>query len=123
MTEYVDLEMTYTTYSQLCDAVREAAEYAESFSEMHDLVHLYDFLEDEYLRYRRKQNENYKKWEIHQELLKNNKAYYPLYFLSLKSILDDYEDKGLLEFKTSEEDKFHLICELIDAFKKKNLNK
>ena len=90
---------------------------------MQDLVHIYDFLEDEYLRNRTKKMENYKKWEMHQELLKNNKAYHPVYFLSLKSVLDDYEDKGLLEWKTSEEDKFHLICELMDAFKRKSLNK
>ena len=35
-----------------------------------------------------------------------------------KLVLDEYVDKKLLEWKISERDKFHLICELIDVFKK-----
>lgn len=50
MSNYVNLEMTYTTYSNLCDAVMEATTHAESFYEMQNLVHLFDFLESEYLR-------------------------------------------------------------------------
>ena len=36
----------------------------------------------------------------------------------MKEVFDDYEDRLLLEWNISEQDKFHLICELIDVFKK-----
>ena len=56
MAEYVNLEMTYTIYSELCDAIETATTHAESFWEIQDRVHLVDFLEEEYERDRRKRN-------------------------------------------------------------------
>ncbi len=56
MSENVNLEMTYTTYSNLCDAVEQAATNARDFDEIYELVHLFDFLEDEYNRDCARQN-------------------------------------------------------------------
>ena len=78
-----------------------------------------DFLEEEYERYRINQNQDYETWRIHEELLKKNEEYHPLCFIRLKGVLDDYENRGLLKWDISEQDKFHLICELIDALKNK----
>ena len=118
MSQYVNLEMSYGTYSELCDAVEEAATHAECFDEMHELVHLFDFLEEEYEKDRAKQNMDYKNWKLHEELFRNKELYHHEYFHSIESVFKDYEDNDLLEWKISERDKFHLICELIDVFKK-----
>ena len=48
MSQYVNLEMSYSTYSKLCDAVMEAAKQAEGFFEIQDMVHLFNFLEEEF---------------------------------------------------------------------------
>ena len=50
MSQQVNLEMSYTTYSNLCDAVEKAATHAEDFDDIQELVHLVDFLEEEYER-------------------------------------------------------------------------
>ena len=118
MSYYVNLEMNYTTYMRLCDAVEEAARHAEDFHEIYELVHLFDFLEDEYERDAGKQNKELRNWMKRQELFKNKEIYHGEYFHRLESVFDEYEEDELLEWKISEENKFHLICELIDVFKK-----
>ena len=118
MSQYVNLEMSYTTYSQLCDAVMEATKYAEDYSEIEELVHLFDFLEDEYERDLGKKNKDYKTWRLHEELFRDKKIYHHQYFHSVERIFDDYEENELLDLNISEQDKFHLICEIIDVFKK-----
>ena len=118
MSVSVNLEMTYTTYLNLCDAVENAATHAKEFDEIHELVHLVDFLEDEYLRDSAKRNMDLKTWKLHEELFKNKKIYHHEYFYDVEKVFEDYEDKELLNWDISESDKFHLICELIDVFKK-----
>lgn len=66
MSQYVNLEMSYNTYYKLCDAVEEATVHADGFYEIQDLVHLFDYLENEFERDREKQNENYKTWKLHE---------------------------------------------------------
>lgn len=118
MSQYVNLEMTYSTYSEICDAVERAATNAKDFDEISEWIHLSDFLEDEYERDRAKQNSDYKTWKLHEELFRNKEIYHHQYFHNVKSVFDDYDDRGLLEWDISEQDKFHLICDLIDVFKK-----
>lgn len=118
MSQWVNLEMTYTIYSKLCDAVMEATAHAEGFYEMRELVHLLDFLESEYQRDCEKQKLDCETWKVHEKLLLNHEIYHPIDFQHVKSVLDDYEDKNLFEWNISEQDKFHLICELIDVLKK-----
>lgn len=122
MSQYVNLEMSYYTYSNLCDAVMEATAHAEGFFEIQELVHLFDFLEEEYERDIQKRNENYKTWRLHEELFRNKETYHHQYFHAVKKVLDKYEDKELFEWNISEQEKFHLICELIDVFKNDSNN-
>lgn len=53
----INLDMTYTNYLMLCDAVIKAANHAERLYGMQELIHLVDFLENEYLRDCKKQKE------------------------------------------------------------------
>lgn len=120
MSQYVNLEMSYTTFQELCDAVEEAATHADGFYDIQELVHLVDFLEEEYERDRSNQNQDYETWKLHEELFRNKEIYHHEYFYKIEEIFDDYEDRELLEWNISEQDKFHLICELIDVFKKED---
>lgn len=116
MADNVNLEMTYTTYLNLCDAVENAATHCEKFDEIQELVHLVEYLEDEYNRDSVKKNRDLNTWLLHEELFKNKKLYHHEYFYNVEEVFDDYEDKNLLKWDISESDKFHLICELIDVF-------
>lgn len=118
MSQQVKLEMSYNTYSELCDAVENATEHAEGFYEIQELVHLWDFLEGEYERDRRKQNLDYETWRKHEELFRNKEIYHREYFYRVNNIFEDNIEIGLLEWNICEQDKFHLICEIIDVFKK-----
>ena len=122
MSQLVNLEMTYTTYSNLCDVVMEAPTHAEGFHDIQEMVHLLDFLESEYIRDFKKQKLNCETWKVHEKLLQNHKMYHPMEFQCVKSVLDEYENIKLLEWDISEQDKFHLICEFIDVFKNDDSN-
>lgn len=118
MGQYVNLEMSYSTYLELCLAVETAVTQAKDFEDIIELVHLFDFLEEEYERDRAKQNLDYKTWKLHEELFRNKESYHQEYFNRVKEVFDDYEEGELLKLNISEQDKFHLICDLIDVFKK-----
>ena len=118
MSHYVNLEMSYSTYSKICDAVESAATNANDFDEISEWIHLSDFLEEEYERDCAKQNSDYQTWKLYEKLFQNKEIYHHQYFHNVKSVFDDYEDRDLLEWNISQQDKFHLICELIDVFKK-----
>ena len=93
--------MTYTTYSQLCDAVMEATTHAEDFYEIQELVHLLDFLEEEYQRDLAKQNLDYETWKLHEELFRNKEIYHREYFFRVVEVFEDYIGRALLEWKIS----------------------
>jgi hypothetical protein len=113
--------MSHYTYQELCDAVERAAEHSKSFDDIRDLVHLVDFLEEEHERDDRKQNLDYQTWKLHEELFRNKEIYHHQYFYNVSRVFEDYEDRELLKWNISEQDKFHLICELIDVFEKEDL--
>ena len=121
MSEQVYLEMNYNTFLKLCDAVEKAAENTKNFDDIQEIVHLVDFLEDEYERDSRKQNLDYQTWKLHEELFRNKEIYHHHYFYNVSIVFEDYEDRESLKWNISEQDKFHLICELIDVFKKEDL--
>lgn len=59
MSHYVDLELNYTTYVEIVDNLRECVNHKESYWEIEDIVHLIDFLEEEYESDRNKQNREF----------------------------------------------------------------
>lgn len=118
MSQYVNMEMSYNTYLKLCDAVEKATEHTQDFYDIRELVHLADFLEEEYERNIRKENLDYKTWKLHEELFRNKEIYHHEYFYIVNDIFEDNIERGLLEWNISEQDKFHMICELIDVFEK-----
>ena len=71
---------------------------------------------------RKKQNRDYEIWRKHEELFRNKEVYHREYFNRVKAIFEDNIERGLLEWNISEQDKFHLICEIIDVFKKGDSN-
>ncbi len=117
MSQQVNLEMPYSTFLELCDAVENAATHADGFNQIQELVHLVDFLEDEYQRDCARQTIDYETWKLHEELFQNKEMHHHQYFYPVERVLEDYEDRNLLKWTISERDKFHLICELIDVFK------
>lgn len=75
MSQGANLEMTYTNYSKLCEAVMEAATHPKGFYNIQEMVHLLDFLESEYLRDCKKQKLNIDTWKVHEKLLRNHELY------------------------------------------------
>ena len=118
MSQYVNLEMNYTTFCELCDAVRTAAIHTEGYENIEDLVHLVDFLEEEYERDSNKQSLDYETWKLHEELFQNKEIYHHEYFYKVENVLDEYAKDSLYKWDIPEREKFHLICNLIDVFKK-----
>lgn len=118
MVQMVTLEMSYTTYLNLCDAVERVVKHAKDFTDIQIFVHVFDFLEEEYMRDLIKRNSYYETWRLHEEYFHAKETDFHKDFFDVKEIFDNYEDRNLLKWDISEQDKFHLICELIDLFKK-----
>ena len=118
MSYYVTLELSNNTYTNLIDWLTLWTPKAvENYNEMEELVHLVDFLEEEYQRDSGKQSKELKEWSERQKFFegdhKNPKYYFN--FDKVDKIFKEYEENCMLEWKISDQDKFHLICEIIDV--------
>lgn len=123
MSQYVTLEMNYSTYNNLLDwLILEASKNINSYDEMDELVHLVNFLEEEYERDCGRRNKEYHRWIEIESLFedKYEDAKYYLNYTKVDNILKEYEEDDSLEIKISDRDKFHMICEIIDALVKED---
>lgn len=118
MSHYVTLELSSNTYTNLIDWLTLWTPKAiENYNEMEELVHLVDLLEEEYQRDSTKQSKELKEWSERQKFFEgdyNNSRYY-FNFDKVDKIFKEYEENCMLEWKISNQDKFHLICEIIDT--------
>lgn len=124
MGHYVVLEMNYSTYNNMVDWLAyRASKDVKDYSDMYELVHLVDFLEEEYERDSAKQSKDTRRWMEHEEMFRDQdklKKKYYMNFGSIDSVFDDYEDRALLKWDICEQDRFHLICDIIDKLIKED---
>ena len=117
MTEYVNLEMTLSTYNKILDFLVLSAKYLDNYYTMSELVHLIDYIEDTYQKDKSKINSQFERTLKYDELFRTKELYHYKHFYNVEEILDKYINSENI----SEKNKFYLVCELID-FLKENKN-
>ena len=117
MTEYVNLEMSLTTYNKILDFLVLSAKYLDNYYTMSELVHLIDYIEDTYQKDKSKLDLQFKRTLKYDELFGIKELYHYKYFYKVEEILDKYINSEDI----SEKNKFYLVCELMD-FLKENKN-
>ena len=121
MSHYVTLEMSQYTFDNLHDAVTTAASHAECYSDIEELVHLADFLEEEYDRDSARQSRSIKRWMEQEELFRNHEhdVENVWTFHKIQSVLDEYVENGLMP-ELDSQNQFHLIYDIIDKITEKD---
>lgn len=112
MSTYYEILLSHNMFNSLLDAIETGVTHTDDFDEVYNLIHLYDYLEDEMEESRAKHNEQTKKYLEQQKLFIENKSDNIFEFHKIKAVLEDY-DLGL-----DAETEFHLICNLSEVFKK-----
>ena len=113
MTEFVNLELTSTTYNKILDFLVLGGRHLDNYYEMAELVHLIDYIEDSYHKDSSEKSKKLKRDMKYQEMFSDKELYHYKHFYNVEKILDYF----IPDNDISEEDKFYLVCALIDYLK------
>lgn len=111
MSTYYDISLSHRVFNEILEAIETATKVTGNFEEIYELVHLYDYLEEEMERSREKFNEETKRWIEQQELFNEKNFDAVFLFNKIKSVLREYE------IDLDAEDEFHLICDISEVLK------
>lgn len=127
---YVTLTMRIDMYGEIIDNLMLYSSYLDNYSDIEDIVHLIDFLGDEYEHDIEKQNQEYRKWQEYEELFNerfgdgefldddgniNEKGMYEYKnFNKVNKVLEDYKEGGTLDM-LDEKQQFFLVLDLINT--------
>lgn len=112
----ITLEMTTTTFSDIIWYIELAIKSQNDTSDIIDMVHTIDFLEEERMRSSSKDNEYFIRSMEMDKLFSGEKQMdidKMELFLKISSVLHDYYDNEIIE-KISPQDEFYFIYEIIE---------
>ena len=124
MTQYVNISMKIEDFDTIIQALMDKTVTEETFFEIHELVALIDFLQQEYEEDTNAQNFALKKWQEYEELYieyAKDKENIPdlIHFMRVRDILRKYMsgdvEEGLLDLKDPVT-MFALIREICEFF-------
>ena len=121
MSSYITLELSYYTFSNLIDFLEKVVQNTDNISELYDLVHLIDFLEEEKMRSEGRHSKETKRWFEQERLFRQEDVekdpQMVFLFSKISGVFDRYYEDELLPEMTPQ-DEFHLIYDIMDAIKK-----
>lgn len=110
MSCYIEVSMTCSMYENIIDYLTFYTEYLNNYSEIEDIVHTIDALEELRHEYSTKQNKEWKEYLERQKLFEDDITIDEKFlFDRIKKILNVY---GI---KENVETEFHIIMEIINA--------
>ena len=113
MSCWYELEMSCTMYSQIICYLESYAKHLKSYSDIEDIVHTIDALEDEKNNFLDKENDMYKESERIKKMFdKHNKTNSGLLYKTVKDILDEYD------IHLDSEYEFFLIIDILEKLNK-----
>ena len=115
MSCYIKVDITCSMYENIIDYLTFYTEYLNNYSEIEDIVHTIDALEELRYEYNTKQNKEWKKYLERQKLFEDDITIEKRFlFDRIKKILNT---NGI---KEDVETEFHIIMEIIDAMSEKD---
>ena len=133
MSQYVTLTMRTDTFDGLMNKLRLYCGYLDEYYEMEDIVHLIDYLYEEYFKSMEEQDREFKEWQEYEELflehfknedyldndgkINERGVYEYKNFNKVNKVLKDYQEGGILDILDSKQN-FFLVLDLLNAMNK-----
>ena len=130
MSQYVTLNLRIDLFDEIINGLREYSTQLDNYYDMESVVHLIDYLFEEYFRSMEEQDKEYKEWEKYEELFLehfenedyfdndgriNEKGVYEYKnFNKVNKVLKDYIDGGCLDI-LDEKQQFFLVLNILNA--------
>ena len=112
MSSYVNIAFSEYQFMRIVDGLEEYVTSLTDFPDIHEYVHMIDYLHDEYDKDKAKQNEEISNWMKQQSLLVEGKKPNPQLFRKIKEVFKKHN----IEFEY--DDEFYCICDIIDEVEK-----
>ena len=112
MVEYYNIYLSNNIFNEILSAIETTINHTDEFDEIYELIHLYDYLEDEMEESKDRHEEDTKKYLKQQRLFTENKPDDIFMFHKIKAVLGDYD------LDLDAETEFHLICDLSEGVKR-----
>ena len=109
MVEYYNIYLSNNIFNEILSAIETAVNHTDDFDEVYELIHLYDYLEDEMEESKDRHEEDTKRYFEQQRLFTENKLDNIFLFHKIKSVLGNYG------FDLDAETEFHLVCDLSEV--------
>ena len=134
MSSYVTLTMRVDLFDEIINGLREYCTQLENYYDMESVVHLIDYLFEEYFKSMEKQEKEYKEYEKYENLFLerfknedfldddgkiNEKGMYEYKnFNKVNKVLEDYKEGGTLDI-LDEKQQFFLVLDILNAMEEK----
>lgn len=111
MVNYYEIYLSDNIFNEILSAIETVVNHTDGFDEVYDLIHLYDYLEDEMIESKDRHEKSTKRYFEQQRLFTEDKPDDIFLFHKIKSVLEDYD------LDLDAETEFHLICDLSEVLK------
>lgn len=134
MSSYVTLTMRVDLFDDLINGLRSYCTQLDNYYDMESVVHLIDYLFEEYFRSMEEQDKEFKEWQEYEELFLerfknedfldddgkiNEKGVYEYKnFNKVNKVLEDYKEGGTLDILDSKQ-QFFLVLNILDVMEEK----
>lgn len=130
MSSYVTLTMRVDLFDEIINGLREYCTQLDNYYDMESVVHLIDYLFEEYFRSMEEQDKEFKEWQEYENLflerfenpefrdndgnINERGVYEYKNFNKVNKVLKDYKEGGTLDI-LDEKQKFFLVLDLLNA--------
>ena len=133
MSQYITLKLSMAMYQEIISTLQNYCSKLDNYEDMGDIVHLIDYLEEEYQQGIAKQNREFIEWQEYEKLFKerfnneefrgtdgnlNKQAIHEyVNFNKVNEVLEDYKEGGSLNILDNKQ-QFFLVLDLINSMDK-----
>lgn len=130
MSQYVTLNLRIDLFDEIINGLREYSTQLDNYYDMESVVHLIDYLFEEYFKSMEEQDKQFKEWQEYEELFLerfkdgefldndgkiNEKGVYEYKnFNKVNKVLEDYKEGGNLDI-LDEKQQFFLVLNILNA--------
>ena len=134
MSSYVTLSMRIDLFDEIINGLREYCTQLDNYYEMESVVHLIDYLFEEYFKSMEEQDKEYKEWQEYEKIflerfenpefrdndgnINERGVYEYKNFNKVNKILKDYKEGGNLDI-LDEKQQFFLVLSILDVLGEK----
>lgn len=135
MSSYVTLNLRIDLFDEIINGLREYCTQLDNYYEMESVVHLIDFLFEEYFKSMEEQDREYKEWQEYEKLflerfenlefldndgkINERGVYEYKNFNKVNKVLEDYKEGGNLDI-LDEKQQFFLVLNILNAMNKED---